>query len=69
MTPMRATAARVTRARLTPARRRAILHGLVIAGLLLDAVVLATGFGSRHTVGADAFAYWSLDIARSSTRR
>jgi hypothetical protein len=52
---------------LTPARRRALLHGLVISGLLLDAAVLAVGLGSRHTVGADAFAYWSLDIAHPYT--
>ena len=48
---------------LTAPRRRAILHGLVIAGLLLDVFVYGVGLGSRRTVGADAFAYWSLDIA------
>ena len=52
---------------MTPSRRRAILHGLVISGLLLDAVVYGVGLGSRHTVGADAFAYWSLDIAQPYT--
>jgi hypothetical protein len=52
---------------LTASRRRAILHGLVISGLLLDALVWSIGVFGRHTVGADAFAYWSLDIAHPYT--
>jgi hypothetical protein len=44
-------------------RRRALRDGLVLAGLLLGAYLFVVVAPQARTVGFDAFAYWSVDIA------
>lgn len=48
---------------LTPVRRRAIRDGLTVAGLLFGIAILVVGAPARQTLGADAYAYWRVDIA------
>jgi len=43
-------------------RRRALRDGLAIAGLLFGIAILAVGGPARQTLGADAYAYWAVDI-------
>jgi len=45
------------------ARRRALRDGLVFAGLLFGIAILIVGGTARQTLGADAYAYWHLDMA------
>jgi Glycosyltransferase family 87 len=47
---------------LTPTRRRAIRDGVVVAGLLFGIAILVVGAPARQTLGADTYAYWSVDI-------
>ena len=44
-------------------RRRALRDGLVLSGLLLGAYLFLVVAPQAKTVGFDAFAYWSVDIA------
>jgi Glycosyltransferase family 87 len=56
------TAARAIATWLTPPRRRALRDGLILAGLLLDVAIYVVGITERHTVGADAYAYWIVNL-------
>lgn len=42
-------------------RSRALRHGLILAGLLFAAYLFAIAAPKMGSVGADAFAYWSVD--------
>jgi Glycosyltransferase family 87 len=48
---------------LTPGRARALRDGLAVAGLLFAAYLFVIVAPQARTVGFDAFAYWSVDIA------
>lgn len=53
---------------LTGNRRRAIRDGLIVAGLLFGIAILVVGAPARQTLGADAYAYWGMNIEHPYTQ-
>jgi hypothetical protein len=43
-------------------RFRALRDGAIVAGLLFDLAIFVVGGPIRQTLGADAYAYWSLNV-------
>jgi Glycosyltransferase family 87 len=43
-------------------RFRALRDGAIVAGLLFDLTIFVVGGPIRQTLGADAYAYWSLNV-------
>jgi hypothetical protein len=43
-------------------RLRALRDGAIVAGLLFDLAIFVVGGPIRQTLGADAYAYWSLNV-------
>ncbi len=50
------------------ARRRAVRDGLIVAGLIFAAYLVVFVGPQEHTVGFDAWAYWSVDVEHPYTR-
>jgi hypothetical protein len=46
----------------TSNRIRALRDGAIVAGLLFDLAIFLVGGPIRQTIGADAYAYWSLNV-------
>lgn len=53
----------VRRPQSSPPYRRALVHGLVLAGLLFAAYLFVIVAPLVGTLGFDAYAYWSVDLA------
>jgi hypothetical protein len=53
---------------LATGQARAIRHGIVLTGILFNLAIFIVGAPIRRTVGADAYAYWALDIDHPYTR-
>ena len=63
MTPAPPSAAVAAATRSRPALARALRDGAVVAGLLFAAYLFGVVAPAARTLGFDAFAYWSVDLA------